>query len=316
MAELEAALPSERGPEPSVPSVDRAREQLTWLGVPETDIDPILATLPDPERSPELWRAFTYCHRIVSTDLGSIRPRISLPAAPSSLGAGYFYVHVYLSVLPLTLDWHRQHGIPAEITRATLSDLGVKVAAHRQGYGVGGFDKQNWLTRHFRCTLFRLGRLQFDRTRLDPTTYRDHPVPSDAPSPGDSVLEVHIPGDGPLTPPGCDESFALAGEFFRLHFPEEQHQHAICHSWLLDDQLADVLAPDSNIIRFQRRFQLFPWHLDSDQDILESVFGTPPGTADLDALPQSSTLQRAITTHLRAGHHWHLRGGHTPLPRN
>jgi GNAT-like C-terminal domain len=43
---------------------------------------------------------------------------------------------------------------------------------------------------------------------------------------------------------------------------------AICTSWLLDDQLAAYLKPDSNIIRFQRRFSLLPDSSDGDDDVL------------------------------------------------
>lgn len=52
----------------------------------------------------------------------------------------------------------------------------------------------------------------------------------------------------------------------------------------------------------------------SDDDILEFVFHAPPGSADLDRLPQTGTLQRAIVAHLRAGRHWRLGRGWTELP--
>ena len=33
----------------------------------------------------------------------------------------------------------------------------------------------------------------------------------------------------------------------------------VCHSWLLDPQLGEYLRPDSNIMRFQQRFDVLPW---------------------------------------------------------
>ena len=322
LAELAALeVPAGPAPEMTLPGPDLARAWVNRLHLPEPDREPVVATLPDPERTPELWRALAHCHRLLCSDLGAVRPPVAWPHAPQSLGpAGrYFYAHLYLAALPRTLDWHRGHGVPARVSWDTLADLGGKMALHRQVHGVGGLDKQNWLTRHFRGTLFRLGRLQFDRMLLRPTVFDGMPGPGTAgrppgtPAPGDAVLDVHIPGDGPLTPDLCDASFAAARDFFPRHFPHEQHAHAVCRSWLLDGQLAEQLPATSNIIRFQRRFQLFPRLLNGDDDVLEFVFGVPPGTADLSALPQDTTLQRAVVSHLRAGRHWHRRSGWAAL---
>ena len=122
--------------------------------------------------------------------------------------------------------------------------------------------------------------------------------------PGDPALAVHIPEFyGPLTPPACDASFRCAREFFARHFPEERYDVATCHSWLLDDQLAEYLPEDANIIHFQRRFRAAYHPDDNDQDILVSVFGR--SDSPLDELPRRTTLERAIVDHLQAGRHWH-----------
>ncbi|NEE42841.1 hypothetical protein G3M53_98075, partial [Streptomyces sp. SID7982] len=92
------------------------------------------------------------------------------------------------------------------------------------------------------------------------------------------------------------------------------HRHATCHSWLLDRQLADHLPAGSNILAFQRRFTAFGARPVGDDDVLEFVFHTPPGTADLDRLPQTTTLHRALVRHLRTGGHWRTAHGWTELP--
>ena len=128
---------------------------------------------------------------------------------------------------------------------------------------------------------------------------------------GDPALGVHIPGGGGLTPEACDASFAQARLFYERHFSREQYRIAECGSWLLDEQLAEYLPADSNIVRFQRRFTLVAgesWP--ADDEIVAFVFGRPR-PASLDSLPRRTTLERAIVQHLREGRHWYSRLGWT-----
>ena len=81
-----------------------------------------------------------------------------------------------------------------------------------------------------------------------------------------------------------------------------------CGSWLMDEQLAEYLPSDSNILRFQRRFTIDSgWSVQGDDDVVRFVFGQLPDT--LDELPQRTTLQRAVVQHLRDGRHWYIRQG-------
>lgn len=77
----------------------------------------------------------------------------------------------------------------------------------------------------------------------------------------------------------------------------------------MDQQLADYLPESSNIIRFQRRFTWFTDRERADWAPIEHLFrrrfdGPDVPPAMLDELPQDTTLQRAIVTHLRNGGHW------------
>lgn len=250
-----------------------AEAALEFLGVPAEDIPLVLAAPGGPE-----------VHKLCRELLTGAEP-VSWPNVD-----GYFYVRVFLAALPTIRARHAALGIPEEISRATLADLGNKMAIYRRTHGVGGLDRQSWLVRHFRGTLFRLGRLQFDM--LGP------------------VLDVHIPEDGPLSPEACEESFRAARPFFARYLGRD-YQRAVCRSWLLDPQLTRFLGEDSNIIRFQRRFRPTGQLEDGDHDVLEFVFRRHP--ASLAELPQRTALQRAVVAHLRAGGHWHIVSGVTVL---
>jgi hypothetical protein len=68
------------------------------------------------------------------------------------------------------------------------------------------------------------------------------------------------------------------------------------------------LARTTNILRFQRRFHLVPgWNHPDNASTINFVFRRPE--AELDDLPQDTSLQRAIVAHVRAGGTWNVRRG-------
>ena len=60
-------------------------------------------------------------------------------------------------------------------------------------------------------------------------------------------------------------------------------------------------------MRFQRRFTVVDGATDDGRDILRFVFDRVPKS--IDELPQRTTLERAIVSHLRGGGHWKTRTG-------
>ena len=272
------------------------------LAIHEHDQQEILAAWPSPESDSEIWRSLEVAYETLVEDLGGFAPlALPGPLVESTPMGRYFFVYVYLAALADVRRFHKQRGIPDQISWATLADLGRNLKRDRLLLGDGGLRTSGWLTLHFRGALYQLGRLQFNRI-----TVRAAHV-ADAFREGEPALGVHIPESGPLTPEACDDSLAQAGSFFARHFPETPTHLAICTSWLLDPQLARYLAPGANIIRFQDRFSLVGDGYDGDADVLRFVFHrTAP---NIDDLPQRTTLERAIVTHLRAGQHWQNRTG-------
>jgi hypothetical protein len=154
---------------------------------------------------------------------------------------------------------------------------------------------QAWLTLHARGGVYQLGRLHHQR--------------------GGTAVGLHVPEAGPLTPEAVDASLDEARAFFPRHFPDEHYTEFSCGSWLLDPRLLDYLPEDSNIARFQRRFELDPYEepegIDCDVEVLRFVFRTL--STPLDRLPRRTALQRAVVDHLQAGGHWQWRRGTFPM---
>lgn len=289
-----------------LPSTDDLRPILLDFAVPHEDIDFLLDSLPTMERSEGLWWLLERCAHSMVREMGAIDGPLPFPPLPESMGVlhRYFYVYVFVAVLPYVREYHHARGIPDQVSRVTLADLGRNMAVHRRRFQMGGLDNADWITLHFRGAIYQLGRLQFERSTLGNRIGQAVAAAGLPYAPGSPALGVHVPAFyGPLTPQACDASFERAGVFFAQHFPEETYDIGVCHSWLLDDQLAQYLPPAANILHFQRRFQpaYRPAEPD-DEGIVRFVFGR--STTVPDELPRRTTLERAIGDHLRAGRHW------------
>ncbi|MER7500967.1 acyltransferase domain-containing protein [Nonomuraea pusilla] len=281
--------------------------ELLRLAVPHEDVGGVLAETPRP--GTETWWLLERCvHSLVAT-MGELDDPPSFPPLPAAFGR-YFYVHVFLAAAEHVRAFHRSRGIADDVSWRTLTDVGRNMAVHRRKHGSGGVDTPHWLMLHFRGVLYDLGRLQFQRARLGTRTGRAVAAAGLPCVPGDPVLAAHIPAFlGPLTPSACDAALARAADFFPRHFPEERPLVVVCHSWLLDEQLAEYLPEGSNIVRFQRRFRQ-AYKAEHDGDVIGFVFG-----AEAAELPRRTVLERAIDDHLRAGRTWHGTAGWLVLPR-
>ncbi len=207
-----------------------------------------------------------------------------------------FYAYAALGLAQRVASQQAARGIGAQTTRRTLWDIGQQVYLHHRVHGAVGMNKGWWLSHHTSHHLFRLGRLQFQRGRARRAL---GPIP-----PGEPFLDVHIPEDGVLDAAGCDASLEQAGRFFADHFPDEHPRHYACTSWLLDPALTTLLPAQSNILHFQRRFELHDLR-DGPSSVFEFVFDRPDldpsDRPDLSSLPRDTRLRRAIVDHYARG---------------
>ena len=193
--------------------------------------------------------------------------------------------------------------MPADVSAATLADLGQQVWVHRLVSGRFGLYSFAWETGWvWSGALYRLGRLQFaleEGTTLDGTGR-------------ELVISTHIPRAGPLLPADVDASLARAQPFFARHFPDlaggEGDLDLHCLSWMLDPRLP-ALLPGTNVAHFQQRWRTYgDDERDADEDALFFGFARRE-RPDLAQLEATTSLQRAIRSVWRAGDHWHLAEG-------
>lgn len=305
------------------------RSRCELLCLPHEDTAEIVDSLPSPHRTPEWWWCVERASARLVADIGAGRaPRGTWPdfagGAEMDATRRCHFLHVALSVVPHTLEYHRCHGVPGDLAWTLLGDIAHHAGIHRQVHGATGMNVPWWVTITLCGELVQLGRLQYHRYRIregdeSPPWFarREADRRGDGFRAHDECLAVHIPAVGPLEPAAVDDSFRSAAAFFARHYPPPAGQRrriATCRSWLLDPQLRNYLPAQSRILSFQRRFEPVPGSEEpGDGHVLEFVFRKGPGTP-LAALPRDTTLERAVLDHLEAGGHWYSCTGWLELP--
>lgn len=186
-------------------------------------------------------------------------------------------------------DLYQKQNISKNIYWNTFEDITVWCKNCFRKTGEYGITQYDWLWRHVELKLFRLGRLQFEPIKAKTDLEARHFTVKR----GSSLLNVHIPEGAPLDEEAFDNSFCKAMVFFG------NTRCFICHSWLLYPGLKELLPPESNIIRFQNRFEVIQTDYET-REAEERIF--PQLKQYPEAYPVTTKLQDAARAYLMAGH--------------
>lgn len=125
----------------------------------------------------------------------------------------------------------------------------------------------------------------------------------------DAFPRIHIPSDGGFDRQTIAHAYARAREVFDRCYPDYPYKGFFCTSWLMSTDLKEVLKPTSNILGFQEPFTQIP-HLSTGRLVFSFVFGLDAAIPeDMDALPEKSSLQRAVKERYKAGSFIHEGAG-------
>lgn len=220
--------------------------------------------------------------------LESFSAREQIPTEVLNL---YFYLLKAMD----TYYAYTEKGISTEVFNATLGDIAINSSMNRAQTGIYGIPQRiyrRWLRRFFECRIYQLGCLRFE---LVPSPY-DTRIGDVSVSKGDRVLSVHIPGKD-FDESSLEASYAAAREFFRKYYGMETPVF-FCLSWLVQPWLAQVLPPDSRIVRFQSNYKIIDF-VDDPGDMLLWVF--PRQCKNIEDYPEDNTLRRLTKERMRRG---------------
>lgn len=226
------------------------------------------------------------------------RIKAALDAAPGGDPDGTLMLTVSVEAVVLAHAEYRRHGIPDEVFVATMGCFPRFVAEHEASYGHYGFDREWWTWRQLSLRLFRLGELEFEYADRPEDLFLAKYAGIENGSSVSRQINIHIPSDAKLTPEACAESLRQARAFTERYFPDWSDAPMTCESWLLSPALPRLLPADSNIVRFQRMFDIIGVEPESEA-WREWVFRRNP--APIAELPEDTSLRRAVKSHLLNG---------------
>ncbi len=114
----------------------------------------------------------------------------------------------------------------------------------------------------------------------------------------DILLALHVPSGAGYNPERLKNSMELALEFYKRYFPELPIKGFWSESWLYDPRLSLILDSESNIVKVQRQFYLYPIN-EGDGMLRYEVFGDRK--AEPEKLELKTTLQKAAVAYMKKG---------------
>ena len=189
---------------------------------------------------------------------------------------------------------YKEHGINESILIDTLSDIRIWANTYYDySEGKFGIEEIDWLEKHIEFRLFKLGRLQFAFGKAEQSSLKEKI------SKEDNIIEVHIPKGGPLAYRECIQSFEFANYFFETYFPHYQYTFYTCYSWLLDDNLKELLKDNSNIIKFADMFTKL--YSKESYAAIKYLFKWTDSKNDLKKLMSKNSFQKKIIDYILSG---------------
>ena len=194
---------------------------------------------------------------------------------------------------------YNANPIPESVFIDSVADLKLRQELYfdeTKSFGLS-IDDSIWLRHLFNMHLFKLNSLQFQifemkylEKELLGEEYmvfskeQKESLPADSP-----VINVHIQDSADLSPIEVEKSFRLALVFFNKHYPTYKFKAFVCYSWLLYSKNKNLLAENSNILKFVENFTIISEVQDQKQ-ALESMYGK--SNIAKDYYPMDTSLQR------------------------
>ncbi len=144
-----------------------------------------------------------------------------------------------------------ERGMSEEIFFDTMSDIKIWGEDCRRHFGEIGLREINWIRLHIACRIFKIGRLQYQKSRYYLSAHAFGVI-----SFGQKCFNIHIPRGGRLDREACVDSLRRAVDVFSKCFPKIRRDVMMCHSWLLGKPNACFIKKGSNIADFANLFEI------------------------------------------------------------
>lgn len=195
---------------------------------------------------------------------------------------GFKILSELLGIACKIYEKYMELGIEESIFIRTMEFCTRFINDHKKVHGYYAFTWAWWFVRQLAVQEFRIGELEFEFVEAD-----------------ERFISIHIPGDVDFRPEKVQRTFEEYREFLKEHFPEWTEVDWRCESWMLSPALEQLLDENSNVLQFNRLFEVESVDYES-MAVLDWVF---PGEKqdDLQSLSENTSLQRKMKQFLLDG---------------
>ncbi|MGN0365915.1 MAG: acyltransferase domain-containing protein [Suilimivivens sp.] len=187
-----------------------------------------------------------------------------------------------------TYQKYKENRLEDALFYETFKDITIWCNHCFKEHGIYGIAVYDWFWRFFELKLFRFGRLEYEIMDAE----YDVKLRKFIKRSEESCIAIHIPQDGALKWEECEKSLHTAYTWFGTEIDY------ICHSWLLFPGLREVLPENSNIIKFQKHFQILKVDY-NEREAEWRIFG--PVLRVIRDYPEETSLQRTAKAYLLEG---------------
>lgn len=144
-----------------------------------------------------------------------------------------------------------------------------------------------WGTYFINLKLIEVGRLQYAFCKNNPITNEE-----------ELCIKIHIPRNGKLDSTEVKKSLNESKELIKRYFKLDNYKY-YCDSWLLSNQIRDLLPEDSNIAKFHDMFDI-----NETEECIDNILNFVYNLRECDNynnLAENTTLQIKVKKHLLEG---------------
>ncbi len=180
----------------------------------------------------------------------------------------------------ISYEMYRRHGISEEIYIATIKGFTLVLHENFVAFHKLTFDRLWWMGRLLSLVLFRIGELEYEM-------FSENKTP---------MISIHIPSDAKLS--HADESIVESRDFFRIFSSKYEKMPYFCQSWLMSPILPKLLATQSRLLAFWRKFDISEFNPE-DESYKWWVFHSY--TIMPEEFSENTSLQRDIKQYVLSG---------------
>lgn len=159
-------------------------------------------------------------------------------------------------ILPLAKNKYNTNNISDIIFYSTMYDIKIWADRYFKQSGKLGLENYDWIKNHLNLELFRIGRLQYQFSKLKLPYFIGLKGLIKADFLCGKCLVIHIPEGEKLIFNECLESIMNAQKFFKHYYPKYNYKGYVCQSWLLYKNNKLFMRDNSNILQFQKLFNI------------------------------------------------------------